>query len=276
MLWPVNGDRRSRLWTVIALVWVLLLWVAAMIVGTLVANVALDPGGDELASPSSVAVEHIVPPLFGLVVTLTVISRRHWWAPTLSDPVPTRAWVWVVPGIVAVGALITTDWARVGSAGIGLLLWFVLGVLTVALSEELLFRGLVLTALRQRFREAVAAGSTVILFAVAHSVGSLQLNPLQLASTAAGGVVYYLTKRVAASIWAAVVLHALVDFSLFSITLGPGETVDNRGPVILLALVLACLVALVGTKWISPRRPAGQSDFDEPSQSARSGGPAGD
>ena len=83
-----------------------------------------------------------------------------------------------------------------------------------------------------------------------------QLNPLQLVSTASGGLVYYLTKRVAASIWAAVVLHALVDFSLFSITLSPGETADNRGPVILLALVLACLVALVGSRWI---RPLGQT-----------------
>ena len=86
-----------------ALVGVLLLWVVAMVVGTLVANAVLGSGGDELGSPSVVAAQYIVPPVFGLVVTVTVISRRRWWTPTLSDPVPTRAWVWVVPGIVVVG-----------------------------------------------------------------------------------------------------------------------------------------------------------------------------
>ena len=149
---------------------VLLLWVVAMVVGTLVADAVLGSGGDELGSPSVVASQYIVPPVFGLVVTVTVISRRRWWTPTLSDPVPTRAWVWVVPGIVVVGAFITTDWARVGDAGGGLVLWFVLGMLTVAVSEELLFRGLVLTALRERFGEAVAAGWTIVLFAVVRSV----------------------------------------------------------------------------------------------------------
>ena len=144
--------------------------------------------------------------------------------------------------------------------------WFVLGMLTVAVSEELLFRGLVLTALRERFGEAVAAGWTIVLFAVVHSVGALELNPLQLLSTAAGGVVYYLTKRVSTSIWAAVLVHALVDFSLFSITLGPGETADNRGPVILLALVLACLVALIGIRWIRPRRPEDEADLGGPGE----------
>lgn len=248
------------------LVGVLLLWLVAMIVGTLVAHAAFGSVGDELGSPSAVAAQHIVPPLFGLVVTVVVITRRHWWPPTLSDPVPTRSWVWAVPGLVVLGAFITTDWARVGGAGGSLLLWFVLGVLTVAVSEELLFRGLVLTALRERFSEAVAAGWTVVLFALAHSVGSLQLNPLQLASTASGGVVYYLTKRVSTSIWAAVAVHALVDFSLFSITLGPGETADNRGPVVLLALLLACMVALVGTRWIRPRRPGRQTNLDEPGE----------
>jgi hypothetical protein len=78
--------------------------------------------------------------------------------------------------------------------------------------------------------------------------------------------VYYLTKRVSSSIWAAVVVHALVDFSLFSITLGVGESDDNRGPVVLLALVLACVVALVGFRWIKPRRPERSTGFDEPGE----------
>jgi membrane protease YdiL (CAAX protease family) len=263
----VDGDRRAgAARAVVGLVGVLLLWVVAMVVGTLVAHVAFGSVGDELGSPSAVAAQHIVPPLFGLVVTVTVVSRRHWWTPTLSDSVPTRPWVWVVPGLVVAGALITTDWARVGSARGSLLLWFVLGILTVAVSEELLFRGLVLTALRERFSEAVAAGWTIVLFAVIHSVGALELSPLQLVSTASGGVVYYLTKRVSSSIWAAVVVHALVDFSLFSITLGVGETDDNRGPVVLLALVLACLVALVGIRWIKPRGPERSTGFDEPGE----------
>lgn len=267
----MDGDgRRGAPRTVAFVLGVLLLWVVAMLVGTFVAEAALGSGGDELGSPSAVAAEHIVPSLFGLAVTVAVISRRHWWTPTLSDPVPTRRWVWVVPGLVVVGALITTDWARVGSAGGRLLLSFVLGMLAVAVSEELLFRGLVLTALRQRFSEALAAGWTIVLFAVMHSVGALQLNPLQLVSTASGGVVYYLTKRVSSSVWAAVGVHALVDFSLFSITLGPGEAEDNRGPVILLALVLACLVALVGIRRIRPRQPEPSADVQTPGDGAAS------
>lgn len=235
---------------------VLALWLVAMLVGTLVAQVAVGSQDDDLGSAGAVAAALIIPPLFGLVVTVYFISRRGWWSRVLRDSVPARSWVWAVPAIVVVGALISTDWARLGDAGAGLVLWLLLGVLTVAVSEELLFRGFVLTALRDSVTEPVAAGWTLVLFALAHSVGSLELNPLQIVSTAAGGVVYYLTKRVSASLWPAVLLHALDDFSLFSITLGPGETDDNRAPYVFLAAVVAALVALIGAKWIAPRRSA--------------------
>jgi hypothetical protein len=51
-----------------------------------------------------------------------------------------------------------------------------------------------------------------------------------------------------------VLAHAMVGFSLFSITLGPGETEANRAPFILLALLVASLVALAGVTQIAPGR----------------------
>ena len=233
-----------------------LLFLVAMLMGTLVAGVTLGTEGDDHGTPTMIAAEDIVPALFGLVVTVAAISVKRWWPWVLRDSVPTRPWVWVVPVIVAAGALVATDWARLGGAGAVLVLWLAFGVLTIAVTEELFFRGLVLTALRGSFSEPFAAGWTVVIFALAHSLGSLAFSPAQLVATASGGVVYYLTKRVSASIWPAALVHALVDFSLFSITLGLGETEANRAPFVLLALVLAPLVALAGVKRIAPRASA--------------------
>ena len=71
------------------------------------------------------------------------------------------------------------------------------------------------------------------------------------------GYVLYLTRRVSGGIVVPILLHWLIDFSLFSHTIGAetAEITDAAFALLLVEIVLI-LVALIGVRAVDPRKPA--------------------
>ena len=89
-----------------------------------------------------------------------------------------------------------------------------------------MFRGVVLTFLRDRYREQTAAIATALLFGVAHLVS----GPLNAVVSAMVGYLLYHSRRVSGGLVVPIVLHTLYDFSIFSTqtTANPDSAPDRR------------------------------------------------
>lgn len=87
----------------------------------------------------------------------------RWWPVVVRESLRTRRWVLVVPIALLVTCVATIDYGRLATTGVALAVTLMLGALLIGASEELLFRGVVLTLLRDRYRERVAAAVTALL-----------------------------------------------------------------------------------------------------------------
>jgi len=101
------------------------------------------------------------------------------------------------------------------------LLWTIAGAVLVGFSEELAFRGLVLTSLRGPLSEQGAWLWSTVMFGLLHAPNVLIGGPvvgvvMQPILAAITGTSLYLTRRVTGSIIPAMVLHGLWDFSSFT------------------------------------------------------------
>jgi membrane protease YdiL (CAAX protease family) len=196
----------------------------------------------------------IVQQVCGLLFVVMAVWYLRWRRPVTHEELRTRRWVWLVPSALLAACLFAADWDRIARAGSSLVVASLVAMLLIAASEELVFRGVALHAFRQKYSETLAASATVLLFAGAHTVSSLAFSPLQFMSTLLSGILFYLTRRVSGGLVLPVLVHAAIDFSLFSNAFGGGEKLDNRGPVILLVEVILVIVAAVFHSRISPRR----------------------
>ncbi|NTU72479.1 MAG: CPBP family intramembrane metalloprotease [Coriobacteriia bacterium] len=221
------------------------LWLVASLAGAFVGRILLGPHPDSFSDVSAVIGAVIPQQIFGLVFAVAAVWYLGWQSPVLHEELRARRWVMVVPVASFALCAIAADWSRIAASDPLLVLVSLTAVLLIASSEETVFRGVALHAFRQRYSEGVAASATTLLFALAHLVGALTLSPLMFISTLLGGAIYYLTRRVSGGILLPILLHAYVDFSLYSIAFGPGENLDNLAPVIVMGEVLLLIVVAV-------------------------------
>jgi len=134
--------------------------------------------------------------------------------------------------------------------------WQLLAVLalTPAVCEELLFRGVFLSALRDRMRPLYAALLCGFLF------GAFHLSLVGFVPKTILGIVLSLIVLQCGSVWPAIAFHAIHNgISLLIARLGvslPG-IVDDASPV-LWQLALACTASVLGAILLA-RRPSGDS-----------------
>ena len=175
-----------------------------------------------------------------LVITATALG---WWRPALFERRRSpRRWPIVAPVIMVVVALVnlvSTDWSQFDAAF--LLSLVGLGVF-VGFSEEMMSRGLVLTAFRSRLREGWAWLLSSFLFGLMHLLNVALGAPFsgtiaQVAIAFGSGTAFYILRRVTGSLIAAMVLHGLWDVSVFAVGFAPKGTVFAT----LLAPVIAAL-----------------------------------
>ena len=236
-----TSHRRLGWW---GLVGVLVLWLAGGFVGAFVAQAVTGSEDDAFAEVPAMLAHTALPALLSAVAVGVVVTVLRWWPDVLRDRVRARAWAWVFPlGLVAGGAFLA-DWSRLSGAGAGLVVSLVVCVVAVAASEELAFRGVVLTALRDRMPEFWAAIATTLLFGVAHMIDGGFGNIGQGLVTMLVGYLLYVARRVSGGLLVPVVLHAWWDLCVFSHDLGPGSSAASslfEATLLVLVLVVAAL-----------------------------------
>ena len=171
-----------------------------------------------------------------LAIVVLAISLARWWPVVLHERLRVRPWVWIVAAIPVVTALALTDYGRLATAGLTLSMTLLLGTLLIGVSEELLYRGVVLTFLRDRYREVIAAVGTTLIFGLSH----ITAGPLGVLASGVFGYLLYYMRRVSGGILVPIVVHTVYDFSIFSAltTAEPAESGNASFALFLLALVL--------------------------------------
>jgi uncharacterized protein len=147
----------------------------------------------------------------------------------------------VVPITLLVVSVARVDYTRLSTAGPAITLTLLLGTMLIATTEELMFRGVVLTFMRDRYREVPAAIVTTILFGLAHfPAGLLSV----IAALLTGHLLYY-ARRVSGGLLVPIVVHGMFDFSIYSAatTADPGD--DGSTGLILFLVSLVLLIAMI-------------------------------
>lgn len=172
------------------------------------------------------ALGHFIPLAIAIVGLLLFLRWAGWgrdvWreqpTPALT---PRRWWLLSIPVLVVllpIAQLGEVPWA---SRSLGFILVIAVGTLMVGFGEELLIRGVLLTAVRARHGELVALLGTSLVFALAHIPGSIIAGApiaaiaFQVTFLAAAGAAYYWVRRVTGRLWAAMFAHALTDWVLY-------------------------------------------------------------
>ncbi|MFD8769707.1 CPBP family intramembrane glutamic endopeptidase [Microbacterium oxydans] len=122
-------------------------------------------------------------------------------------------------------------------------------LLLVGFTEEIVNRGLLLTALRSRFSEVWVWFFSSALFAVTHFVNVLLGAPLagtisQVGAAFLMGTTLYILRRVTGSLIWAMVLHGLWDFSVFATGVGTPSDIVYIANVIYLVIGFIGLVVV--------------------------------
>ena len=130
-------------------------------------------------------------------------------------------------------------------------MWLGVGFALVGFSEELMTRGLLVTGFRAQLVEVWVAGGTAVLFGMMHGLNvffgqDASTTVKQVLGTIPMGVLFYVCRRVTGSLVPAMVIHALVDFSLVVFG-GPDATLNELDPNegLPIGSTLAMLLALV-------------------------------
>ncbi len=253
------------------------LWVGLVAVAVYVALAGL--GSNLLIlllAPSSATAEfalgHLVSLPILVVAGIWFARWSGWWSDVWSESSalrqdPRRRWMILIPVLLAAQTallLVQTPWAERAA---GFLAVALVATALVGLGEELYFRGILLTAVRERHGELAALVITSLLFGLGHSVGSIVNGiPLggiafQVAFTALAGTLYYGARRATGTLWVPVVLHSLNDFGLYAqsaeSTAARGHAVEENDLFVVwsqFALIVLSLVLVISTAREDRRR----------------------
>ena len=266
-----RGRAMRRLsWPMLIVLIVVFLLVPQVVSLFLFGVTALDEGYQSVRG--GLAAE-LVPDLGGAMIAAGVIVWLGWTREVLFEPRRTRAWVVTVPLALIAASLVAVDWSRLASVGVRLVLTLAGATLSTGLSEELLFRGITLKAMRDRYRELPAALLGSVLFGATHLINAIVIGsgavPQALLATGMGYLLY-LTRRVSGGLALPIAVHALYDFSVFSSQVGPGpsDPLSDAGMALLLVELALVIVVAVWHRSIEAHPPSAAKDGGEASHAA--------
>lgn len=199
--------------------------------------------------------------LFSLAVLAASRRRR---AAGLCAPHPARS-LWLAwPPLVYALLMLLLAWAG-GWPTPGMLLIAACNAALVAVSEELMFRGVLLQGMLQRHALWPAVLGSSLIFGLVHTANGLATGEpdaalWQAAAAAMQGVGYAAIRLRTRSAWTMVPVHALWDFALVSAMLGDLERAvqaDDGVSVLPFAALLAVLpLCLYGVYLLRPSQRA--------------------
>ena len=231
-----------------ALAVLIVVYLAVLQAGGLVLREAfgVDAKYGEFPDAESLWASIVIPVAASLALVVVVVSVLRWWPRVLHDPYPVNRWVLVVPIVLALTAFAVMDYDNLSEIDSTLLLLGIGGSLMVGFTEELMFRGITVTTMRDAgFAETRVALWSSLIFGAVHITNIITEGPgafVQVAVVSVSGFFFYLTLRVTGSIIPGMLLHALWDFSLFSASIGPDA---ERYPLSGLALLVNIVLAIV-------------------------------
>ncbi|NUT90572.1 MAG: hypothetical protein HOY78_00950 [Saccharothrix sp.] len=122
----------------------------------------------EYAAPSTVDQvwrSITVPVGASMLLGVLVVAYLRWWRPALTDDRPVRRWVLAVPVIQLVTIALMCNYGGLADRGLAFTALLLVSALLVGFGEELMFRGIGVTAFRANgFSEGkVALWTTVML-----------------------------------------------------------------------------------------------------------------
>nr|WP_201471059.1 type II CAAX endopeptidase family protein [Microbacterium hydrocarbonoxydans] len=181
---------------------------------------------DEEESLADFSLGHFIPLAVGIGGVLLFLRWTGWGAEVWRErPTPTltprRWWLISIPVLafaVPVIELFDVPWAE---RSLGFLVVVALGTLMVGFGEELVIRGVLLTAVRAHLGEFSAFLITCFVFALAHIPGylfsglPLFIIAFNVVALMSAGATYYWIRRVTGRIWVGMLVHALTDWVLY-------------------------------------------------------------
>ena len=189
---------------------------------------------------ASIGPAWVVAALFALLVALVSTERRD---AGLRAPKPWKS-LWLVwPPLLYSLLMLLVAWAG-GWPGPRTLLIVACNTTLVALSEELMFRSILLQSLLDRFAIWPAVLMSSTLFGMAHTLNGLTTGDVdgalwQSAAAFLQGIGYAAIRLRTRSVWPMMVVHGLWDFALVTAALTTVST--GEGSALPFAALLAVL-----------------------------------
>ena len=227
---------------------IFVVYAAIFSVGFLASGVDYDAVGD---TTSNVMKAIVVPVGVGALALLLITYFLGWWRPVFRDEDRAPRWTLLIPAFMAVAilaGLVTADWGRRDSSFI---VWLMVGTLFVGIAEEVLTRGLLLTAFRGGMGEVGVWFWTSLLFGLLHALNilfgqSVGATIQQIVFAFVIGSVLYACRRATGLLVVPIVLHGLWDFTTF---LSSGSTTTTAQAslqgFIAYGAVIVLIVALI-------------------------------
>jgi membrane protease YdiL (CAAX protease family) len=226
----------------------------------------LDSGGvqqslaDEVGSKIGIA--WVLAALFALAVALASNDRR---AAGICLPTPARSlWLVWLPLLYTILMLLFA-WIS-GLPPLGMILIALCNTVLVGLSEELMFRSVLLQGFLTKYSMWPAILMSSVIFGSVHAVNGFTTGDFssalwQSASAFLQGVGYAAIRVRTRSVWPMVVVHGLWDFSLMITMLSPSSSRDQSttpyaGLLAVLPVFLYGLYLLRGTRGHAMLTPA--------------------
>lgn len=176
----------------------------------------------------------ILMPVGIATIALIAVSALNGWLMPAMTPAVRNAepWMWVVPGAILLGIIVRLSkakWQGFSPRGI---LYLLVGISLVGISEELLTRGLVVHFFTQSGipQYAIMLGSSV-LFGLLHGMNYFngqdrKTTISQMIFTSIMGMALYTSLIVSGTLWVPIALHMLFDVSLLAF----GHTDPHAAP----------------------------------------------
>jgi uncharacterized protein len=221
------------------------------------AVVSVLPSGidvDELADTPSNVIRGIVIPL-GLAAAALLVGVYFlgWWRPVFHEQRRSPRWTLLIAallGLSVVVALVRTDWA--GTEG-SLILWLAVGTLCIAVAEETLCRGILITALRGGLGEVGVWFWSSLLFGLLHAANIVlghEVGPTfaEVATFFLYGSVMYGVRRSTGTLLEPIIIHWLWDFARHVGNKGDGGALMFiQDALAILALAVFAVAAIKGS-----------------------------
>lgn len=201
------------------------------------------------ATVESAKLHYAMPTMLGSLFIAAVLTVTGWWRVVLFDADRSGPrWAWFGP--VAMFVLAVLGFATLHAENLtgGMVLWATLGGIGVGFGEEMITRGVLLTALRSRVSERQAWLYSTLAFSALHIPNAffgvpIAAVPFQVAMTFIVGSLLWATRRLSGTLLLPIFLHGFWDSSVF-VPRSTGSA-GNLWATLIYPIAIVCVIGVL-------------------------------